>query len=528
MQFSAKYITAGLIAMATSATAYEADPAPSLLELFSPDKISTVVAHSLIAALRTQVEMRYDYLSSSVMQGGVSITGLQMRPRLPYDTRHLCVIKVDRATLSSALPEVLQTRHNTRLTLTGLHLPASCVPSEAAQTMRTAGLDDVQLDYANIRFSYTYGSGEISSDMSLAINDFAHLDLGVTATMVPTHRNFYSDDPDLRFTRLVATLKDNGGWARVQKLLPPKMQDPKTIRQIVHQGLSEELVDKHDPLLQAPQRKFINELADQVEAFTTKPGEITIEAVLPPEGVQIDPNRFWPNMLITTFGLTARSAPLARTRLIDNELVNQLSTPDQVDAPTRLKLAQALLAGIGVPQAPAMVPELLEPLLDDITHRPQAAALIARSLQDTNPEEAYPYALMAGAGKATMAGLSLDRIESMLTTGKVMKLQEGYKRPPLTEDLPSGNDPRALRDKSLAYFTGLGAPRSYARAYYFALLAQAAGDVGAAGLLDDIKARFAGRGEKVRKNWTKLHRKIEGQALEDWFELKLAERYQQP
>ncbi len=528
MQFSAKYITAGLIAMASSAAAYETDPAPSLLELFSPDKISTVIAHSLIAALRTQVEMRYDYLSTSVMQGGVSITGLEMRPRLPYDTRHLCRVKVDRATLAAPLPELLQTRHNTRLTLTGLHLPASCLPSEAAQMMRSAGLNDVQLDHATIRFSYSYGSGEISGDMSLAINDFAHLDLGVTGAMVPTRRNSYSADPDLRFTRLVATLKDNGGWQRVQKLLPPKVQDPKILRQIVHQALSAELVDKHNQLRQAVQRKFLDELADQIEAFTTQPGEITIEATLPPEGVQIDPARFWPNMLITTFGLTARSTPLARTRLIDNKLVNQLSTPDQVDAPTRLKLAQALLDGVGVPQAPSMVPELLEPLLDDSKHRPQAAALIAHSLQDTNPQDAYPYALMAGAGQATMAGLSLDRIESMLTTGKVIKLQEAYKRPPLSEDLPAGNDPRALRDKSLAYFTGLGAPRSYTRAYYFALLAQAAGDVGAAGLLDDIKARFAGRGEKVRKSWTKLRRKIEAQALEDWFERKLAERYQQP
>ena len=86
-------------------------------------------------------------------------------------------------------------------------------------------------------------------------------------------------------------------------------------------------------------------------------------------------------------------------------------------------------------------------------------------------------------------------------------------------------DPRDLRALSLDYLTGSGKARSYARAYYFALLAEAAGDIAAASLRDEITARFGARGPEVAQAWNALSAQVEQQAVTDWINADLPARY---
>jgi hypothetical protein len=78
----------------------------------------------------------------------------------------------------------------------------------------------------------------------------------------------------------------------------------------------------------------------------------------------------------------------------------------------------------------------------------------------------------------------------------------------------------------LARFTGSGAARSYAQAYYFALLAEAAGDIGATMLKQEIEGRFEARGDDVAATWAGISDELQAQALQDWISGGLADRYQ--
>lgn len=90
---------------------------------------------------------------------------------------------------------------------------------------------------------------------------------------------------------------------------------------------------------------------------------------------------------------------------------------------------------------------------------------------------------------------------------------------------PDGDAPRALRRMSLAYLAGAGQTRSYARAYYLALLAQAAGDIAGETLKDEVDDRFVARGAEVADAWAEVSAGLQADALENWIADGLADRY---
>lgn len=154
----------------------------------------------------------------------------------------------------------------------------------------------------------------------------------------------------------------------------------------------------------------------------------------------------------------------------------------------------------------------------------EAELLSARALADRDPIKAYSLAL--NASEASGGVSLLDALEYRMTTDDVLNLQDStqWNAATLASNLPEGTDPRVLRALSVAFFTGMDRPRSYANAYLLALLAEAAGDVGAPQLLIEIASRFEARCEEVRVAWTERSTDIEATALSAWINGDLAVR----
>ena len=530
-----KHILASVVAgsLAHGAAAFETDPQPNLLEVFSPNRLAAFVANTGIAALRTQMEIKYDYLSTDIMRGTVSVAGITVRPLLPYDRAGLCVIKIERAVMLSDLTKPFKSSTDMTINLTGVNATTACLPREAAMGMRAAGFRDVTLDQAAIKVGYVYQTGETTANVALAINKFASIDFSAAGTILPRlGPHGYPGDPAIRVSRALVSLKDKGGWQAIEKMLPENMRDPLTIREVLTEGFTEILGQGSSTPLNAVERNFVKSLMDQVEAYIREPGEITIEADLPPNGIVIEPDMFeMPQVLIGALALAARAAPLARTKILSSDMLAKITNPEGLDDNTRLELAAALLSGTGVPRAPGMVPDLLAPMLDRNDLSGQASALIAAALRENDPVAAYSFALTAGAQNVTSAVSELDRLEALMTTQVALEQQQAYLVKTGADDplqaIPEGTDPRDLRRISLAHFSGIGAPRSYSHAYYFALLAEAAGDVGAASLRAEIDARFNARGDKVREIWATSRGEIQAAALKDWIAGNLGDRYLQ-
>lgn len=504
------------------------DPQPSLAELFAPDRIATFIANTGIAALRTRMELEYTHMSTDVLRGTVALSGVIIRPQFAWDSAGQCEITVDRATLSSGMTRLLEDISDITLDLIGMQVALACFERDAAMTMRAAGFSDLTVDQARLRVGYVYRTGETTSDLTLAVNDFATLDVSASGTILPRIGPFgLPDDPAIRVSRAVVALQDNGAWVALSAMLPGNLRDPAAVRQMGTETLTMFLSDYGFRPLTAVERNFVAQLMAEVERFVAAPGEITIEAALPPGGVVVEPETYRdnPTELIAALALQAREVPLARSGLMP---AAAMRTDTMGDA-DKLALAARMITGDGVPRSPALVPDLLADVLaGDGPAAAEAATLTARALEDRDPAQAYRLALAGAASNAPGAIAQLDRLEARMGTLEVLATQRealGGDGPSRYEITVQGDDPRALRGLALAHLTGKGAVRSYAAAYVHALLADAAGDVGAAPLLAEIEARFDSRGDEVAEAWRTLSVELQGTAMALWIENDLGSRY---
>lgn len=529
-RFASLARAAALATLIASPSVADTDPQPNLLEFFSINRIGTLYANIGIAALRTQMELEYDYLSTDLMRGSISISGVTARPQLPYDRARQCVITVERAVLGTDVAKPFEIASEMNLNLIGAKANTACLPREVAMGLRAAGIRDIELDRFKIRGAYTYTTGETTADATLAINNFAALDFSASGMILPRLERGRPGEPAFRVMRAVASLKDKGGWNTVSAILPPNLRDPQTIRDIGTEAVTQFLSNNGQRSVTAVERNFVGELMARVEAFVSDPGEITLEARLPETGIVIEPELYdsEPQALIAALALEARSTPLQRSRILSGASLAALQDPANLSAGDRLKLGRALLEGNGVPQTPSLVPELLEPLTLTAENGAEASALVARALLGTDAAAAYPYALRAAAWGSDSTVSLLDRLENQMTTTAVLDAQASNPAAlaSVSEVLGDASDPRLLRAMALAHFSGAGQPRSYARAYYFALLAEAAGDIGATTLKEEIEDRFSVRGDAVAQAWRRLSNEVQAQALQDWIAGGLADRFQ--
>lgn len=511
-------------ALALPAAAQDGDPRPGLAEVLDPNLFANIIAVAGISALRTQMEVSYEHLDTDLLRGTMSLSGVTLRPWLDYDRGRQCVISVDRMTVSGNPVGIVVDISSASVSAIGVEASLACLPQEPGLILRQAGLTSIAVDRVGIDAEYMVRTGDLALDVTLGLNGVGIADLSAAGTLLPRPGPGGMDgDPAIRLTRAVVSIANRGGWEAAAPLIPEGLRDPEALRMITIQAMSDLFSEGGQTALSAAEVNFIDDLAGEVARFAADPGELTLEAQLPAAGLVVEPVAFdKPSRLVALLGIDARAAPSARSALVDTALLARIGDDDLDDAES-MALATALLSGEGVPRAPGRAIDVLEPLIaagDGV-----ARLMAARALADRDPAAAYAMALEA-AGAPGLVSL-LDGLETQMTTGDVLAAQSAtdLDSESAASALPDGGDPRDLRREAVAYFTGNGAPRNYANAYLMALLATAAGDIGAPQLLSEIEGRFVARGEAVTDLWRSRAAEIEALALDLWIDAGLAERY---
>lgn len=520
-----------MLAPATPALA-EGDPRPGFMDFITPDAIVQSVANIAISALRTVMEVEYAHMHTDILRGAVTFSGVTLRPQLPYDLARQCEITIERAGFDFGNPVQDLNAWNVSATLMGVRAGAACVERDVALGLRMAGYSELTVDRLLYETDYIHSTGEIRITASATVQDLATLDLEMAGAVLPRLSPYGgAGDPALRLRKAVLGVQDHGGWQRLSALIPENLRDPDVIRGLGTEALTDMLGQGGSRALSATERRFVDDLMAHVADFVRAPGEITLEADLPASGVVLEPEVYQaPQELLQALAPDARTAPLARGQLIGGDVLDALAS--DMSAGARLELARALMTGAGLPRAQALVPDILAPLIEGDGPEAGAAALLsAQALIGDDPELAYRHALLASrAGTGGVVSM-LDALEGRMTTGAVLAAQDAFLQQAGArgdDALQDITDIRALRRLALAHFTGIGALRAYPLAYYYALIAEGAGDIGARTLREDIEARFAGRGPDVDALWSKLRADVQADALQSWIALDLAAQFAQP
>lgn len=533
----------GSTAIATVLAVSAAAAAPlTVLDLLSIDRLANMVAQSAVVGLRGVADLRYVDLDLRPLEGRMALTGLEVRP---YDQEDYpgCSVTVDRAVLTSAPLDQID-RAALDLELMSLHVANGCFDASERRGLADIGLSDIDIDRASVRLDYTFATGALDLEFEIVAPGLAAVDGAIAFDYFAVNVDEEEPVMDLRHARM--QLIDDGGWTRISADLPPQMFEPAALAAL----LTDELLpgsaeappapeapggdgdgDKGgngdvapppapapataDPEAEAAARAFITASAEAIATFAADPGRLSLEVTpeLPVRLTEDLVEDFAALVLALNPVLTAGDpVPPARLEASDGAAILALGAGETVDVSDdrRLALARALLTGSGVPRNPELGQALLDPLLE--AENGEALALVLEHAELFAPETAYAAARGAAAAFDRAALARLDRLERRLGFEAALAVQlDGRQRPQPDSD----QDPRALREMAVAALSGFGAPRSYADAYFLALLAQAGGDRGAAAILREVESM--GRLLEAPADWEALLADLRAEAVALWF-----------
>jgi hypothetical protein len=201
-----------------------------------------------------------------------------------------------------------------------------------------------------------------------------------------------------------------------------------------------------------------------------------------------------------------------------DELAAALTGGDALDPAARLRVGEALVTGVGAPRAIGPGLTLLMPLAEQ-WNAPAALATARAAQSNEDAQTAYVMALRAMAGGETGAIGLADEVEPKLPLIVVLGAQAeaagawpgAAAAQAEAQQLIAAGDVAGMRRRAYASATGRDRPRNYGDAYYWASLAAAAGDRGAASLRQRLDARFAGQ-----EGWRDVSDGSATAALETW------------
>jgi hypothetical protein len=337
-----------------------------------------------------------------------------------------------------------------------------------------------------------------------------------------------SDDPEAaeaepipvaRLGSAELVFENHGLWQALEPMLTAQLGDLNALPQMVQMGAGELLSDGGTRTPTPEETAFADNLAAEIGRFLADRDRIVVTAAPEDGGVLLTEEMMAsPGALIAALDPVVSATPSAYRALVaPAELEAALAGSDTLPPETRLRVGEALVTGIGAPRAPEAGRALLAPLAE--AWNAPAALLSARAAKAAgDPQGAYAMALRAMAGGEAGAIALADALEPGLPLVAVLAAQNDALEWPgaaesqaAAEQLIAAGDVAGMRRRAYATAAGSSRPRNYAHAYYWASLAAAAGDRGAASLRQRLDDRFAGQ-----EGWREAADGSANAALETW------------
>ena len=507
--------------LSSPALSQQAQNQPSVWSLFTFERLGNAVFSQLMMSARAFADIRYQAVQADLMSGQMGIVGLEVIPNLPGVAAGACVIRAQRATLRGApLDQVDQMR--VKVSLDNAVVDFDCLPAEARPMVGMVGITDIMIDRLDLMVDYNMPQGSATIEFEAGVNGLVRVIGDVDLDYISYRMDFETEESDpsaqLRSARL--QIEDMGLAAQAERILPPEMREPATASAMVEQNLAA-MLGGGAPL--GPVQQQLVTDAGKVAAALAQGGtRIVLETNIQDAPLTVNEASLSdPTALITALAPRISNTPMALLSNIPRDILIA-ATKGKLADEDRLPVGRALITGIGAPRDRDLAAQILAPLSKE--GNAEAGLLLAEAFQDINPDLAYRDALTAVAtGRADGLAL-LDRLEDSLIFDVVMDIQSGAV-PDALRAPDRFTTLAQMRSAARAHTTGLGAPRSYETAYFWASMAAAGGDSAAAALRDDLDERMRLRG--LAEPWAVRTAKIERDVLLGWIKSDLAQKLQQ-
>jgi hypothetical protein len=494
-----------------------------------------VATQYTILLTRMFVDLTYESIAIEPGTNDLIVTGLRLYPELAWDQDGRCEIVVERAVIADTNSvETLRTA----VELGGVALPPACFQPEVAATLAGLGYDGLTADAATLDIAYDLPSSAADLAVQVSVVDAAEIaltahfdylflrfpiaaDTGATDTEPMEPEGAAAEPvPVARLGWAELVVENDGLWQALEPMMTTQMGDLNALPQMVQMGVGELFTEGGTRTPTPEETAFVDNLASEVARFIADRDRIVVTAA--PEGGSVlltGEMMASPGALIVALDPVVSAASRAHREMIaPADLAAALAGGDALDAKARLRIGRALVTGIGAPRAAEAGRALLLPLAEE--WNAAAALLTARAAESAgDPQTAYAMALRAMAGGEAGSIALADALEPELPLIAIVAAQDeavgawpgAADAQAEAERLIAEGDVTGMRRRAYATATGTGRPRHYGHAYYWASLAAAAGDRGAASLRQRLDDRFAGQ-----EGWQAIAENSATAALETW------------
>ena len=484
-------------------------------QVFSPNRIAELLVQYGIQTARGFVDLTYQDLSVDLLGSRASVRRVKVWPMPDWEGSEDCVISIDQIELTGS-PTVEIENSKAEMALRGLTAPLVCLPAELRLPVVAAGQDQIQIDFLNAKFDYNIPDSSLTAQVNARIPSFASLELDADVAYISFWlRDRNETQPVIYLNGAKIRLENLGGWEALKPLLPPSVTDPKSGPEGLNDLLSAlfSAFGVKEPRSEA-QSRFLESAKLTWGKFLLEPSQLTLTflegadgaSYIDFEALDSDFNQIFVQLEPR---LTSGWRPL--TSLVTPGLIADARAKD-MPSEERLRIAEALIQGNGVPRNTSLGVEILNDLAaaGDL----KAQATLAELLSEVDIERAYGLAINAAAGGSEAAMLLIDRLEHKMAWRMVEAVQ-----PKVTEisqaSIRSDKDIGLIRAKASSALHGRGTARSYAQAMFWALIGRAFGDQESEWIIQEVERRVS---QLDGNDLQTFLGPIEDEALQFWFE----------
>ncbi|MGR3469228.1 MAG: hypothetical protein ACU0CI_15250, partial [Shimia sp.] len=461
---------------AIAGSSLTAQEAPTLAQILNPDALISRALQSLVISARTVAEVEFDAITSRGAGQRISITGLEVW-MLPAIADPDCYFGAERVQITTSGWDAID-RLSLHINGIGAIVTPACLGEDARPILEQMDLEEIPLDQVTLTLDYHVPSAGLDVIMTAGAQDLARIEAQVDFDYFSIEAPDGEDPlPAMYLNTARIAVDDFGLWAKAKPLLPAEATTP-LIAPMIAQGLTGAIVATGESTLNETETAFVTDLTQTAAAFLADGG--TVIATLSPEQAEFIPPEWFDGDFVVREAIEIFRPAIGQDALRQAAIL----TPADWDALSPSARILAALGGEGIPRNVQLAIETFAAASGDgDTITPEASIALADELAATEPEGAYALARSMASLARPEAATILDRIEADMTFAEILALQGE----------PAGSLPpraSALQEQALGALTGHTAPRSYAAAYRLALLAQAAGDLGAQAILDEIETSF--------------------------------------
>ena len=492
-----------------------------------------------LAAARFAVDLTYESVETGP-GGAVFINGLRVTLPVPYGEPRACVLEIDEIASRYSTLALFTGGYlgESSARISGISVPLACLPPEARAVVQLARLDGFEIDALEIDTALDPVTAQADIALRLDARDLVTLDargrLDYLWVRFPFHDSADEDEqggspdpiPSIEFGPIDVTLVDRGLVERLPPFLGMSGMPPDAVAPTAAQVVRAQLGDAK--LAEEVEREVARFLAEGGRlALSLRPGEVWFEdlaAMSPPQ-------------IVAAFNPSLGAA--VRPAIVSPEIVEAARMREGLSPDMAVAVARAHLSGEGLPRNPAEALRIALTHAGDATRENAALRIVAAEAileggRAQNGEaavgiaDAYRFALDAGRLGSPVSPL-LRRLEARLPATLVAEVQAqalaewlgdgatGLNRR-YSQALEAGDTAEIVAIAGM-FESGDGAPRNYAEAYFLALLAEAAGEVGARRMVERIEATASDEAA-----WAPRLAKARDSATRIWLTSGLAER----